>query len=548
MEKPANIGILEEFRLEFLECWQRLPNKGFFLVLFVAWLALFQFLGNSTLGFIKTQSLLKWMYIVSKPNDTGEDDSHANFVPIIVLGLFWWKRKELMALEIKTWMPGLFVLGCGLIVHIAGYLAQQPRISIVGLFAGIYGLMGLAWGPAWLRKSFFPFCLLIFCVPLGTLSQPITFRLRMLVTQIVEVISHYILQIDIIRDGTAIKDPTNRYQYEVAAACSGIRSLISTIGLALIYGTISFRSWWKRGVIFASAIPLAIVGNTLRMLTIVIAAEIAGQKGGNYVHDGGPMGIFSLMPYIPVFIGLFMVGNCLREERRQQRPVDVRLRHGGALDLLGLLRQVRAVGAEIPGEGCQRRLDWRVGRARGSCSPDGRNVAVVVAGDPHDGSGVVRVRLVELRVVLARLPVEVHDVAEVVEERWYVPARHEVLRQLVGHGLLRLGVLDPAGVAHDVQHQLAGILDGRHGVGYQHVTKLHPVGVGAGRLREGLEVLVAPDAMGLLDLGVRRHGRRLRDAARVCNGADRGHLGLPSSGRPSTGRHESFGRTFHDAP
>src|SRR5437660_3663128 len=175
MEKPANPGILEEFRLEFLDCWGRIPNKGFFLVLLVAWLTVFHFLGNSTLGFIKTPSLLKWMYVVSKPNDSGSDDSHALFVPFIVLGLFWWKRKELVQLQLQTWMPGLLLLGGGLILHIVGYLVQQPRISIIGLFTGIYGLMGLAWGPAFLRRSFFPFCLLVFCVPLGTLSQPVTF-------------------------------------------------------------------------------------------------------------------------------------------------------------------------------------------------------------------------------------------------------------------------------------------------------------------------------------------------------------------------------------
>jgi exosortase len=315
MDKPPNTGILEEFRLEFLDCWQRLPNKGLFLILLVAWVGIFQFLGNSTLGFIKSPSLLKWMYLVSKPNDTGEDDSHALFVPFIVLAIFWWKRKELLALQLQSWLPGLILFGGGMLLHIAGYLVQQPRVSILGLLTGIYGLMGLAWGPAWLRRSFFPFCLLVFCVPLGTLSQPITFRLRILVVQIVECIAHYILQIDIIREGTAIKDPTNRYHYEVAAACSGIRSLISTIGLALIYGTIGFRRWWKRGLVLASALPLAVIGNTLRMLTIVIAAEIGGQQWGNKVHEGGPLGIWSLLPYVPVFVGLFAIGHWLREER-----------------------------------------------------------------------------------------------------------------------------------------------------------------------------------------------------------------------------------------
>ena len=52
MEKQPTDGILEEFRLEFLDCWRRLPNKGFFFILLAAWLALFQAVGNSTLGFI----------------------------------------------------------------------------------------------------------------------------------------------------------------------------------------------------------------------------------------------------------------------------------------------------------------------------------------------------------------------------------------------------------------------------------------------------------------------------------------------------------------
>jgi hypothetical protein len=44
-DQPTD-GILEELRIEFLKCSERLPHKGFFLVL-LAWLALFQFLGNS---------------------------------------------------------------------------------------------------------------------------------------------------------------------------------------------------------------------------------------------------------------------------------------------------------------------------------------------------------------------------------------------------------------------------------------------------------------------------------------------------------------------
>jgi hypothetical protein len=49
------------------------------------------------------------------------------------------------------------------------------------------------------------------------------------------------------------------------------------------------------------------------MLVIIIAAEIGGQRWGEIVHDGGPFGIYSLLPYLPAFGGLLLIGHWLRE-------------------------------------------------------------------------------------------------------------------------------------------------------------------------------------------------------------------------------------------
>src|ERR1051326_8594351 len=195
MQKPPTDGILEEFRIEFLKCWPRLPNKAFFFILLAAWLALFQFMGSSTLGYIQTSSLLRWMYNAYNPGveHPSTDDGHGLLVPFVVLGLFWWKRRELLALPLKTWWPALGLIALGLFLHIVGYVLQQQRASIIGLFVGIYGLMGLAWGLDWLRASFFPFFLFAFSVPLGSLAEPITFPLRILVCKLVEEFSHVVL-------------------------------------------------------------------------------------------------------------------------------------------------------------------------------------------------------------------------------------------------------------------------------------------------------------------------------------------------------------------
>jgi exosortase len=299
-----------------VDCWRRLPNKAFFFVLLAAWLALFQFLGNSILGYIHTPSLFSWL--VNEYDNPSADDAHGNFIPFLVVGLFWWKRRELLALPLKLWWPGLLILAAGLVLHVVGYAIQQPYLSIAALFMGIYGLMGLAWGRDWLRNSLFPFFLFIFSFPLGQRAEFITFPLRQLVSWLSEKVAHWVLGIDVIRSGTQLFDPSGSYGFDVEAPCSGMRSLIAIFLLATIYGFFIFRSPWKRLLLMALALPFAVLGNLLRMLLIITTAEFGGQQAGNYVHESS---IFSLVPYLPAMAGLLLVGRWLENrELKEPRP------------------------------------------------------------------------------------------------------------------------------------------------------------------------------------------------------------------------------------
>ena len=292
-------------------CWERLPNKIFFFFLLAVWLALFQFLGNSTFGYSHSSSLFGWMWMAYNSQGVSGDDAYGNLIPFLVMGLFWWKREDLLALPLKIWPPALVIVGLGMALHIAGYVVQEPRISIVALFVGIYGLMGLAWGSGWLRHSFFPFFLFIFAVPWSTVSEPITFPLRLLVSTLVEWVAHNVMGIGVLRMGTELFDPLGTYQYDVAAACSGIRSLMAILLFATVCGFVMLRSPWKRLLMMALAVPFAILGNLLRMLLIIIAAVMGGQEWGNYVHEST---LISLVPYLPVFLGLLLVVRWLEEK------------------------------------------------------------------------------------------------------------------------------------------------------------------------------------------------------------------------------------------
>ena len=318
MDDPNTTNTTAE--LGFAACWRRLPDKGLFFGLLAVWLALFHFLGNSTFGYVDTPSLFHWMYNAYNSKSPTADDGHANLIPFVVLALFWWKRKELLGQPMKTWWPGLLLVGLALGLHVVGYVIQQPRVCIVGLFTGIYGLMGVAWGAKWLRASFFPYFLLVFMVPLGSLTEPVTFPLRLMVSKLVAFICQNVLAIDVLRDGTrlynaaGLYDPSKHFEYDVAAACSGIRSLIAITAIAIIYAFMVFRSWTRRGWLIVSALPLAVIGNTFRMMVIVLAAEFWGHDAGLRAHNNW---FWSLLPYVPAIFGLMFLGQWL--EKREAR-------------------------------------------------------------------------------------------------------------------------------------------------------------------------------------------------------------------------------------
>jgi exosortase len=303
-----------------IDCWHRLPNKVFFFPLLAVWLLLFQFWGNSILGYYHSSSLFGWLYYVYNigGDDKGTDDSYGDIIPFLVVGLFWWKRKELLALPLKLWWPGLVMLALAGVLHVAGFLLQEPFVSIVALFAGIYALMGLAWGREWLRHSIYPFSLFIFSIPMTAHLNFILFPLRLFVCWLVEMVSH-LIGIGVIRQGTQLLDPLGNYGYDVAAACGGMRSLIAIFLLATVFAFGTFRSPWKRFFLMASALPFAILGNMARLLCIIVAAEMGGQKWGDYVHEGGPFGIISLLPYVPAIVGLLVAGRLMEKSAENKR-------------------------------------------------------------------------------------------------------------------------------------------------------------------------------------------------------------------------------------
>ena len=87
------------------------------------------------------------------------------------------------------------------------------------------------------------------------------------------------------RRGTQILDAAGVARYDVAAACSGIRSLISLFVLMTVFGMLNYRSLWRRFGLMLISVPLALFCNVLRLISVIIAGEVFGANASKMTHE-----------------------------------------------------------------------------------------------------------------------------------------------------------------------------------------------------------------------------------------------------------------------
>lgn len=300
---------MNDFKQALDECARlvaEIPFKWAFCALLAAWALLFHFLGNNTFGYENTASLFSWLFHVYR---TSPDDDYCLFIPLIVIILLGFKRRELASVTKQLWWPATALLLLGCLLHFIGYFVQQNRVSLVGFLVGLYGITGMIWGKRWLSGTFFPMFLLLFMVPLGTVQDELTQPLRLLVTKISVTTGDLLLGLGYESRGAMIFTASGAPVFDVAPACSGIRSLISLFALSTIYAFLRFDSAWKRLVLIAAAMPLAVVGNSLRIIIVLIVGEAVSIDAGAMIEQN-----LGFLTFLVAFICLFALGRILKEK------------------------------------------------------------------------------------------------------------------------------------------------------------------------------------------------------------------------------------------
>jgi len=214
-----------------------------------------------------------------------EDMSYGWYVPLFSLYVLWRERRELAASVGAPSAWGLLLAVPFLFVGFLGVRGLQVRLEIVG-FVGVLG--GLVWaffGPKTLRRAAFPLLFLLFCLPLHSYLDLVTIHLRLLAVSVSEGILKG-FGVEIVRQGTMLLSPSGSFSIDVAEPCSGMRSLFAMMALTAGYAYFTQPTWLRRGLLFALSVPIAVLGNVLRILTIgAIAATCSSDFATGFYHD-----------------------------------------------------------------------------------------------------------------------------------------------------------------------------------------------------------------------------------------------------------------------
>jgi exosortase len=265
-----------------------------------------------------------WLYfgvLSSLVRQWASDDNYSHGFFIIPLAVYfgWERRDQLSRAATNPHVAGSFLIAASLAVFVAGSLAAElflARISIVGVVAGV---ILFVWGPAHLKQLAFPIAVLVLMVPLPTIVfNQIAFPLQLFASRIGEV-AIASAGIPVIREGNVLELPNSTLA--VAEACSGIRSLISLITLALVLAYFSERRPLARTLIVLSAIPIAVLANAARVAGTGFASHWFGARAAEgFFHTFSGWLVFAV-----AFAGLVIVQQLVA---RWRPGVDIRPSRG----------------------------------------------------------------------------------------------------------------------------------------------------------------------------------------------------------------------------
>jgi exosortase len=212
------------------------------------------------------------------------DYGHGFLVPVFSGYILWREREKWLNTEIKPNNFGLLVMLGAVVILLGGSLGAELFTTRFSLLILLTGMIVFLAGWKMLRAVSFPLAFLILMIPIPVIIyNQITFPLQLLASRFATFWLE-LVQVPVLREGNVLILPN--YSLEVVEACSGIRSLMTLLTLAIAYGYLVERRRWVRYALTILMVPIAIVSNAIRIMgTGVLTFHFGPKAAEGFFHE-----------------------------------------------------------------------------------------------------------------------------------------------------------------------------------------------------------------------------------------------------------------------
>ena len=256
-----------------------------------------------------------------------ENYSHGLLIPFIIGYILWIEAPRLRrAPQRASLVWGGAAIACALFALWAGTVGAELYVQRISLVLMLAGIVVYFWGFRLLQLIFVPLLLLVLAIPIPSIIfNKIAFPLQLFASRCA-VWAMRLFDIPVLRQGNVIElmplGARETKKLEVVEACSGIRSLMTLVTLAVVFAyfthpknderdgggglfsSLKRYSFWRSAIIVVSAVPIAILTNALRVSGTGVLAHYYGTE----VADGFFHSFSGWVVYIAAFLLLFATG------------------------------------------------------------------------------------------------------------------------------------------------------------------------------------------------------------------------------------------------
>ena len=230
--------------------------------------------------------------------------SHGWLIPVVSVLAIWKQRVRSKTVEKYYSLIGILSGFASLVLLWFGNdnsLLWLRQLSFIGM---LWSLVYALWGRDVAKLTLFPIWYLAFTVSISSILDNLILELQ----GISSTAGFYLMHgfgFEIFQQGNALLSGIegSEFQFSIAGACSGIRSLIALTAFTAAYAWYTQRTVLKKWLLFACSMPIAILCNIIRVFSICLVAAIFGQETAvGYYHD--------YSGYVIVLLSILFIFQC----------------------------------------------------------------------------------------------------------------------------------------------------------------------------------------------------------------------------------------------